>query len=45
MHLRFVFPHHFHDMCAPLREQLHALQGQVKQLPVFSICLLALLTT
>ena len=27
-------PHHFHDVCAPLRQQLHALQSQVKQLPV-----------
>lgn len=41
---QFVLPHHFHDMSTPLGEQLHALQGQVKQLPVLSISLLGLLT-
>lgn len=36
-------PHHFHDVSAPLGEQLHALQGQIKQLPVLRISLLGLL--
>jgi len=42
--VQFVLPHHFHDVSAPLGEQLHALQGQVKQLPVLGIGLLGLLT-
>lgn len=37
-------PHHFHNVSAPLWEQLHALQGQVKQLPVLSVSLLGFLT-
>lgn len=37
-------PHHFHNMSAPLWQQLHALQGQVKQLPVLSVSLLGFLT-
>lgn len=48
-HYSFIYisvqlPHHFHDMSAPLGEQLHALQGQVKQLPVLCVSLLGLLT-
>lgn len=42
--MKCMLPHHFHDMSAPLGEQLHALQGQVEQLPVLSISLLGLLT-
>ena len=30
-------------MSAPLGEELHALQGQVEQLPVLGVCLLGLL--
>ncbi len=36
--------HHFHDLSAPLREQLQTLQSQIKQLPVFRVRLLGLLT-
>lgn len=36
--------HHFHDLSAPMREQLQTLQSQIKQLPVFRVCLLGLLT-
>ena len=35
--------YHFHDVSAPLRQQLQALQGQVEELPVLSVCLLSLL--
>jgi len=36
--------HHFHDLSTPLREQLQALQSKIKQLPVFRVGLLGLLT-
>ena len=35
------FTHNFHDVCAPLGQQLQAPQSQVEQLPVLLVRLLA----